>query len=47
MSDNFAELITEEAESEYCYSRHRGRACLLCEHTACGNCPECSPEVPD
>lgn len=32
---------------DYCYDRRVGAKCLICEHTDCGNCPECSPEVPD
>jgi hypothetical protein len=30
-----------------CRDLEAGRPCLLCEHTSCGWCPECHPEVPE
>ena len=42
------ELTPYELEQRRdCRSYRLGHECLLCDHRACGWCPECSPEVPD
>lgn len=42
--------LTMEEENEFPKKRKRtceGQPCLICDHRNCGDCPDCSPEIPE